>query len=485
MNMYKLFKFRKMKGFLLGTIAVVSIYGCVPTREIRTEETSLPENYQVSAGMDTLNTARIKWKEFFSDPKLIALIDTALVNNQELNIMLQQVSMAKNEIQARKGEYLPSVNIQAAAEVEKIGRYTSQGANDANTDIRPGEEFPEPLPNYGVGAFASWEIDVWKKLRNSKKAAVMEYLSTVEGKNFMITNLISEIAESYYELQALDNQLAIIEQNLDIQSNALKTVKLQKQAAKATELGVKRFQAEVLKNRSELYAVRQEITETENRLNFLIGRNPKAIDRNSEDFLEKRIDTIFTGIPSQLLENRPDIRKAEFELAAAKLDTKVAKANFYPSFSINAGVGLEAFSTKFLTSTPESLVYSLAGDMVAPLINRNAIKAEYNTANDRQIQAIFEYEKTILNAFIEVKNGISRLENLSKSYELKEDQVNALTESIEITNKLFRSARADYLEVLLTQRETLESRMELVETKKEQLLARVGLYRNLGGGWQN
>lgn len=483
--MYKLFKFRKMKGFLLGIIAVVSIYGCVPTREIRTEETSLPENYQVSAGMDTLNTARIKWKEFFSDPKLIALIDTALVNNQELNIMLQQVSMAKNEIQARKGEYLPSVNIQAAAEVEKIGRYTSQGANDANTDIRPGEEFPEPLPNYGVGAFASWEIDVWKKLRNSKKAAVMEYLSTVEGKNFMITNLISEIAESYYELQALDNQLAIIEQNLDIQSNALKTVKLQKQAAKATELGVKRFQAEVLKNRSELYAVRQEITETENRLNFLIGRNPKAIDRNSEDFLEKRIDTIFTGIPSQLLENRPDIRKAEFELAAAKLDTKVAKANFYPSFSINAGVGLEAFSTKFLTSTPESLVYSLAGDMVAPLINRNAIKAEYNTANDRQIQAIFEYEKTILNAFIEVKNGISRLENLSKSYELKENQVNALTESIEITNKLFRSARADYLEVLLTQRETLESRMELVETKKEQLLARVGLYRNLGGGWQN
>lgn len=483
--MYKLFKFRKIKGFLLGIIAVVSIYGCVPTREIRTEETSLPENYQVSAGMDTLNTARIKWKEFFSDPKLIALIDTALVNNQELNIMLQQVSMAKNEIQARKGEYLPSVNIQAAAEVEKIGRYTSQGANDANTDIRPGEEFPEPLPNYGVGAFASWEIDVWKKLRNSKKAAVMEYLSTVEGKNFMITNLISEIAESYYELQALDNQLAIIEQNLDIQSNALKTVKLQKQAAKATELGVKRFQAEVLKNRSELYAVRQEITETENRLNFLIGRNPKAIDRNSEDFLEKRIDTIFTGIPSQLLENRPDIRKAEFELAAAKLDTKVAKANFYPSFSINAGVGLEAFSTKFLTSTPESLVYSLAGDMVAPLINRNAIKAEYNTANDRQIQAIFEYEKTILNAFIEVKNGISRLENLSKSYELKENQVNALTESIEITNKLFRSARADYLEVLLTQRETLESRMELVETKKEQLLARVGLYRNLGGGWQN
>ena len=482
--MFSLINLRNTNRFLLGAIAVISIYSCVPTRNIREENSSLPENYQEFQNQDSLNTANINWREFFSDPQLVALIDTALVNNQELNIMLQQVSMAKNEIQARKGEYLPSVNIQAAAEVEKVGRYTSQGANDANTDIRLEEEFPEPLPGYSVGAFATWEIDVWKKLRNSKKAAVMEYLSTVEGKNFMITNLISEIAESYYELQALDNKLGIIEQNLEIQSNALKTVKLQKQAAKATELGVRRFQAEVLKNQSEYYAVKQEITETENRLNFLIGRTPKPINRNSEGFLERKVDTIFTGIPSQLLQNRPDIRKAEYELAAAKLDTKVARANFYPSFAINAGVGLEAFSTKFLTSTPESLLYYLAGDMVAPLINRNAIKAEYATANDRQLQTIFEYEKTILSAFIEVQNGISRIENLRKSYELKEDQVEALTESIELTNKLFRSARADYLEVLLTQRESLESKMELVETRKDQQLARVAMYRSLGGGWQ-
>ncbi|GAA4325127.1 TolC family protein [Pontixanthobacter gangjinensis] len=482
--MFRLYKLRYTKVFLLGALAVISIYGCVPTRDVREEKTALPDKFGEIQSKDTLNTANLNWREFFQDPQLIALIDTALVNNQELNIMLQQVSMAKNEIRARKGEYLPSVNIGAAAEVEKVGRYTSQGASDANTDIRPGEEFPEPLPGYSVGAFASWEIDVWKKLRNSKKAAVMEYLSTVEGKNFMITNLISEIAESYYELQALDNELAIIEQNLEIQANALKTLKLQKQAAKATELGVRRFQAEVLKNQSELYEVKQEITETENKLNFLIGRTPKPIQRSSNDFLEKKMDSISTGIPSQLLQNRPDIRQAEFELAAAKLDTRVARANFYPSFAINAGVGLEAFSTKFLTSTPESLLYYLAGDMVAPLINRNAIKAEYATANDRQLQAIFEYEKTILNAFIEVKNGVSRIENLRKSYELKEQQVEALTESIELTNKLFRSARADYLEVLLTQRESLESRMELVETRKDQLLARVTLYKNLGGGWK-
>jgi len=484
MRKNKLFILRLNRTWLIMALSVLLIYGCVPTKEIREENSSLPENYKDFKIKDSLNTANIDWKEFFSEPQLVALIDTALVNNQELNIMLQQVSMAKNEIRARKGEYLPSVNIQAAAEVEKIGRYTSQGANDANTDIRPEEEFPEPLPNYAVGAFASWELDVWKKLRNSKKAAVMEYLSSIEGKNFMITNLISEIADSYYELQALDNELAIIEQNLELQTNALKTIRIQKQAARATELGVKRFEAEVLKNRSEKYAVAQEIVETENRINFLIGRRPQYIERESNSFIEKEMDTIYLGIPSQLLQNRPDIRKAEFELAATKLDTKTAKADFYPSFTIKAGVGLEAFSTKFLTSTPESLLYSLAGDMVAPLINRNAIKAEYNTANDRQLQAIFDYEKTILNAYIEVENGISKIENLRKSYKLKEDQVKVLTESIELTNRLFRSARADYLEVLLTQREALESKMELVETRKDQLLARVAMYRNLGGGWQ-
>ncbi|MEX0316199.1 MAG: TolC family protein, partial [Allomuricauda sp.] len=163
---------------------------------------------------------------------------------------------------------------------------------------------------------------------------------------------------------------------------------------------------------------------------------------------------------------------------------KVARANFYPSFGLKAGVGLEAFKPKFLTSTPESLLYSLAGDVVGPLINRNAIKAEYNSANARQLQAVFEYEKTVLNAYLEVVTGLSNIENLKRNYELKSRQVDALTRSIEISNKLFQSARADYMEVLLTQRDALESKIELVETRKEQLKARVAVFRALGGGWK-
>lgn len=397
--------------------------------------------------------------------------------------MLRQIDVAQNEVKARKGEYLPFVDVKAGAEVEKVGEYTRNGAVEKNLNIREDEEFPEPLTDYSAGIFASWELDVWKKLRNSKKSAVLEYLATVEGKNFMVTSLIAEIADSYYELIALDNQLSIIEQNLEIQGNALQMVRLQKQAARATELAVKRFEAEVLKNKSHKFEVQQQIVETENKLNFLIGRSPQRIERNSEGFIESEIDTIYSGIPAQLLQNRPDIRRAEFELQASKLDVKVARANFYPSIGIKAGIGLEAFKPKYLTETPQSLLYSAVGDLVAPLINRNALKAAYNTANARQMQAVFEYEKSILGGYIEVANQLSKLENLKNTYELKADQVKALTESINLSTQLFQSARVEYIEVLLTQREALESKMELVETKRDQLIARVDIYRALGGGW--
>lgn len=478
-----IFKNVKMRSALLLTLSLAMLQSCVPKRDIRTEKTSLPESFDSIRGRDTINSANMQWREFFNDADLSALIDTALVNNQELNIMLQQVDIAKNEIQSRKGEYLPSVGIAAAAEVEKVGRYTSQGANDANTNVKGNQEFPEALPNYSIGAFATWEVDVWKKLRNAKKAAVMEYLSSIEGKNFMMTHLIAEIADSYYEMQALDNKLLIIKQNLELQNDGLRTVRLQKLAAKATELGVQRLEAEVFKNTSELYTVKQELVEVENKLNFLIGRSPQHIKRASEKFIEKQIDTMYVGVPSQLLVNRPDIRKAEYELSAAKLDTKVAKANFYPSLTLRAGVGVESFNLKYITTTPESVLYRLAGDVVAPIINRNAIKAAYYNANDRQLQAIFDYEKTVLNAHVEVLNGMSKLENLKQIYGQKEKQVNALNNAITITNTLFRAARADYMEVLLTQRDALEAKLDLVSAKKEQLTARVNMYKSLGGGW--
>ena len=463
-------------------LALLALSSCVPSLKVREVRKSEPATYAGST--DTTNAATKSWQRFFTDPDLRALIDSALANNQELNIMLQEIAIAQSEVRARKGEYLPFVDIGAAAGVEKVGEFTRNGAVEHNLQIAEDTKFPEPLPDFIVGARASWEVDIWKKLRNARKAAMMRYLGSVEGKNFMVTHLVAEIANAYYELMALDNQLEILRSNIAIQQDAVAIVKLEKQAAKVTELAVRRFEAEVLKNRSVQYDIQQRIVETENRINFLVGRYPRPVRRNSAAFSSLVPDTIYAGLPSQLLSDRPDIRQAEMELAAAKLDVKSARASFYPQLRLTAGVGLNAFAPSKLIQAPQSLLYSVAGDLVAPLINRNAIKAAYQSANARQLQAVYDYERTVLNAYVEVVNQLSNIQNLRSSYELRAQQVEALSSSITISTNLFRSARADYMEVLLTQRDALESRFELVETRMQQMNAMVNVYQALGGGWR-
>ncbi len=476
-----------MKRFLytaqLFVLLIVITQSCVPTQHIQEANTATPDTYS-SLPADSVNSSTISWRDFFKEPELIALIDSALAHNQELNIFLSQIAVAESEVNQRTGEYLPSVGYGAGADLEKIGEYTRNGAVEKNLPIKGQEEFPEPLTNYKAGLVANWEIDIWKKLRNSKKAAVMEYLATIEGRNFLVTNLVAEIAMAYYELEALDNQLTIIEQNLNIQKNALQIVKMQKQTAQSNELAVLRFEAEVMKSQSEKFAIKQEIIEVENELNFLIGRYPAPIERNSSAFLDKQVDTVFTGLPSQLLLNRPDIKQAEYDLTASKLNVQVARANFFPKVGLSAGIGLEAFQPQFISITPQAIFYNLTAELAGPLINRRAIKAEYSRANARQLAAVFEYERAILCGYIEVTNDLSNLENIRISYDYKYKQVDALNKSINVSTMLYQSARADYMEVLLTQRDALESKLELVETKKNHLHARINLYRALGGGWR-
>jgi NodT family efflux transporter outer membrane factor (OMF) lipoprotein len=433
---------------------------------------------------DSVNIALTSWNAFFKDQYLAALIDTALKNNQELQITLQEIEIARSEVRLRQAPLLPAIAGGLGIGVDKVGRYTSQGAGDAATEIVKGKEVPDPLPDFTAAAYASWEVDIWKKLRNAKAAAIARFLSTVEGKNFVRTNLVSEVASSYYELLALDNQLEIVRQNIALQKAALEIVKVQKEATRVTELAVQKFKAEVLKSESSEYEILRQIKSTENRINFLLARFPQPIIRDKESFFRSAPPVAYAGVPSQLLENRADIRQAELGLAAAKLDVRVARAEFYPSFEIKAALGLQAFKPAYLAHIPESLLFSLAGDIAAPLINRNAIKAEFASAKAKQLQALYNYERSILNAYLEVSTQLSNIDNLQKSYDLKAKQVDALAKSIDISNDLFRSARADYLEVLLTQRDALESKLELVETKKEQYNALVGLYHDLGGGWQ-
>ena len=473
---------KKIKYVGIITISL-AFTGCVPSLQvIKNEVKSSPDSYNNS--QDSTNSANLNWREFFTDQSLIDLIDTALVNNQDLNIILQEINVAKAEVTRKKGEYLPFMNVQGATGVEKAARYTRDGAVDATTDIEPGKKIPEVLPNSMLVANASWEVDIWRKLRNARDAQISRYLASVDGKNFMVTNLIAEIANSYYELLALDSQLDILKNTITIQQNALEIVKMEKKAAKVTELAVRKFEAEVFKNQSRQFFIQQQIIETENEINFLLGRYPKPISRSFTGFNTLQPNNVAAGLPAQLLDNRPDVKQAELELAAAKLEIKVAKANFYPSLKLNAGVGLQAFNPSYLIKSPESMLFNTAGDLVAPVINRKAIKATYYSANANQIQALYNYEKTILNAFLEVTNKMSNIYNLEQSYALKEKQVEALTRSITISNFLFKSARADYMEVLMTQRDALEAKFELIETKKKQMHAMVNVYKSLGGGWK-
>jgi len=463
--------------------AALSLFACsLPVLVQKNQNQELPSAF--GSKSDSASTAAQGWREFFNDANLAALIDSALANNQELNIVLQEIGMSENEIEARKGEYLPFVTLGGGMGVEKAARYTQLGASEATTDIKPGKEMPEPLGDFKLGAYARWEADIWHKLRNAKKAAVHRYLASVEGRNFMVTNLVGEIATSYYELLALDNQLLIVEQNIGIQQNALRMVKLQKEATKVTELAVKRFEAQLLNTQSMQFEIRQRIVETENRINVLVGRFPQPVERDHSSFSELVPARIHTGTPAELLGNRADIRQAEQELAAAKLDIQVARASFYPSLGLSANFGIQAFNPAYLAKLPESLFSTLIGDMAGPIVNKKAIRAGYLNANARQIQAIYKYEQTVLTAFAEVVNQVSKIDNLERSYDMKSKEVNALNESVTISNRLFGSARADYTEVLLTQRDAIESRFELVETKMQQLSAMVGAYRALGGGWK-
>lgn len=465
-------------SLLIGVILL--IVACkTPAITGKQANSTTPVAYNQS--QDTANAANIKWTSYFRDPYLVALIDTALQNNQELNITLQEIEISKNEVMARKGEYLPFLNLGAGASRVKEGKYTWNGLSEEDLKTNP-DKAPKYIGDFMAGAYFSWELDVWKKLHNAKKAAAIRYLSSVEGKNFLVTNLIAEIASSYYELMGLDNLLLIVQQNIELQKNALQLVKLEKEAAKVTQLAVNRFEAQLLNTQNLQYEIQQKIVEAENKINFLTGRYPKHITRNTADFNNLINDPIFAGVPSQLLANRPDIRQAELELAAAKVDVAVAKANFYPSVSLKAGLGFQAYNPLYLIR-PESILYNLGGELVAPLINKNAIKASYFTANAKQIQSVYHFEQSILNAHMEVVNQLSRMENFTRSYETKAKEVDILTQSVVISNNLFRSARADYIEVLSTQREALDSKIELIEIKMKQLEAKVNIYKALGGGW--
>jgi multidrug efflux system outer membrane protein len=477
---------RSLFSFLPSAAACVlamGISGCsIPQLCCPTAGPALPEHFREGSAENAGSSAELGIFDFFDDPVLTQLLTEGLAQNQELKIRNQEVLIARNEVLARRGAYLPFVDVRARGGVEKNSRYTPLGAAEDQLTYPGGGEFPDPLPNVALTANMLWRIDLWREFRNARDAAQQRYIAAVEDRNYLITRMVAETAENYYELAALDKRLAYLDQTIKIQERSLEVAQAQKEAARGTELGVLRFRAEVRRNESQRMIVQQTIIETENRINFRVGRYPQQVNRKSWDVITFDSRMLSTGVPAQLLLNRRDIRAAEREVAAAGLEVLVARAAFFPRLDLTAGVGFEAFSPRYLFN-PEAFVANAAGELVAPLINKKAIQAEFRTANSRQLQAIYEYQRTVLNAYTEVVNQISRVENYRRSVAIKQQQVTALEESVNVATDLFLNARAEYPDVLFTQRDLLEARMVLIETKLEQLTAIVNAYQALGGGY--
>lgn len=463
----------------LALVVLVLLGGCVPELPqgaAREPNTAIPDSWGAELG-DVRSSARVNWRDFFGDEDLIYLIETALDNNQELNIAVQENFIASYEVMARRGEIYPSLSVGAVAGVDRVSEFSSQGQSDQQLGL------DQNLQAYSFGVFASWEIDIWNRLRNLADAAAFRYLASVQGRYFMVTRLVAEIASLYYELMALDRQLEVVDNSIALQQHAVIAARLQWQAAQTTSLAVTRFQAELQEFQSRRYEIRQRIVETENRINFLVGRFPQPVARASDRFMEMQPRAVHAGLPSQLLENRPDIRAAELQLQAAQLDVQAARARYFPRLSLEAGIGYGAFDITRLVDTPGSLFYTIFANLTAPLLNRTGITAGYFSSDAVQRQAVINYERSILNGYIEVVNRLNLVQNLASIYEARSQRVAQLAASIDIANQLFNSAHADYLEVLTARRDSLDAQLELIETKQRQMSAAVGLYQALGGGW--
>lgn len=472
------------RGHLLAATAGAALalaLGCTRVlgdNQAREPNTALPGSFAAAAAPGPSVAAQRQWDAFFADPDLRSLIAEALQNNQQLNIQLQEIIIAGTEVAARRGAYTPSLDAAVGAGVEKVPAHTSQGVGDAAHGV------PDPLPDLRFGLVASWETDIAGGLRSARRAASARHEATIQERNFLLTEIVAEIANSYYDLVALDAQLAILQRNLELQRGALEVVRLKKLAARGTELGVQRFQAEVVKNQGRSFALEQQRIVVENRINFLVGRFPQPVRRNAQALGAAAPDLVAAGLPSELLDNRPDVKAAELRLAAAKLDVRGARARFYPALRLDADLGFRAFNPAHLVDLPQSLFATVAGNLVAPLLNRAAIKADYRAANARQIQAVLDYERAILRAYTEVHNQLTAITKLGQRYEQVSQQVTALHAAIEVSRALYQSAQVDYYEVLMVVRDALEAEMELVEARASQMQAVVAVYRALGGGWR-
>lgn len=437
---------------------------------------------------DSLSQILPTWKNLYFDSSLSALIDQALVRNFDYRLAMQRVQIFRAGVVFNKGNNLPDLNANVGLGVRRFGEFTMDGVGNFDTRFSPNlnanQRVPDPLPDYYLGLQSSWEIDLWGKLKNRRKAAFSRFMAGEAGKNLVLTSTIAEVASAYAHLLALDNELSIYRENILLQEKALEAVRIQKQTGQANQLAVEIMEAQLLGSREKELEVQQQIIQSENRLHILLGQFPQTLIRNQKALDQPVPALLKAGLPSGMLQNRPDIQQAEWEMAAAGADVRAAKTAFFPSLNLGAALGLQSFKAALLLEMPASVAYNGVGGLVAPLLNRRQLKAQLLQAETEQKMAYIQYEQVLVRSFSEAYNAMTLLENIKKMIEIKNQEVALLRNAVTTSGDLFRTGRASYLEVNTAQKNALQSQLELVNLKKMQFQAMVELYRALGGGWK-
>jgi outer membrane protein, multidrug efflux system len=451
------------------------------------KQSSLVLPQQFTAAKDTAGAQAISKALVFPDTALVQLIDVAVKQNPDVLIAVQRIEAARSYLRLRKGALFPTVSVSAEASGTKYGDYTMEGVGNYDTNlsgnIDENQNAPVPFtPGYFLGLRSSWEIDLWGKLRQQKKSAYKTMLATEQGKNLVITTLVAEVASRYYELKALDAELEIIKRNVVLQDSAVQIAVVQKAAGRSTELGVQQFKAQLIRTRSLQLRTEQEIFRAEHELNFLAGRFPQAVPRSAGFLQDSLPHGYLPGLPSAVLERRPDLQQAALELEASGADVAAAKAALLPSLSIAPFVGYNAFNSALLFN-PGSLAYGVAGGLVGPLLNRSALKGSILRAEAEKKQALHRYEKAVLGAFRELDVTLSNIDKLEQVFFLNMEEAGMLADAVVTSNELYRAGYASYLEVITAQRNALEAAINAIETRKNSYYALINLYRAAGGGW--
>lgn len=463
-----------MKTYSIKYIILIAgfagvLYSCNTSKHFKRDTVNTDNLYGTSATTDTVNIANKPWRELFTEPYLQKFIQEGLDKNPDLLVAVQKVYEAEAYFKQSRAALLPGINgIANGTYVRNPESIYPDGPREVNT--------------YQLGLEASWEIDLWGKLRSSKRSAYANLLATDAGQKAVQTRLIANIASTYYTLVGLDAKLAITQQTVKNNIDLFETIKVLKESGKVTGAAVVQSEANRYATEVTIPDLEQQIRETENTLCILLGRTPGTIERGKID--EQVLSSVLnTGIPAQLLDNRPDVMQAEFGVMSAFEVTNNAHANFYPALTLTAQTGFAASDLRNFIDA-KSFAATVIGGLTQPIFNKRANVTRLKVAQAQQEEALINFRNTLLKAGQEVHNALGSYEWSVKKIALRKLQLEALVKSVDFTKELLTYGSANYTEVLNAQTSLLSAQLSSVNDQLQQLNAVVSLYRALGGGWK-